>query len=58
MSLWLVESPTWLASVGAGYHAAKAIDYIAKFNGKEPLKASFVKADEFADAEEDEKKEE
>lgn len=47
LSFGLVESPAWMASVGAGDHAAKTMEYIARFNGKEPLGERFLMANDF-----------
>mmetsp|Transcript_25015 Transcript_25015/g.33534 ORF Transcript_25015/g.33534 Transcript_25015/m.33534 type:complete len:98 (+) Transcript_25015:1118-1411(+) len=47
LSFWLVESPTWLASLGHELEAAKKFAYIAKVNGAGPLQFEVVKADEF-----------
>jgi len=43
LSFWLVESPTWMASVGQKGHAARTFAYIAKFNG---MQKSFAGIDE------------
>ena len=49
--LWLVDSPTWMASLGHEAHAAKAFAYIARFNRVSDFASDVreVRADKFGE---------
>jgi len=56
-SLWIVESPSWLASVGRKEEAIKNLKYIAKVNGTKDFQLDEIRDTTFETVDPEKEKE-